>query len=154
MRDSDKRIKASTCEIPSVGVGDEEILEIFGSSRTIAIVGLSHKPEKDSYKVAKYLLEQGFEVIPVNPIREEILGKRCYKSLLDIPGPVDIADLFLSQDRILGVVKQAIQKMVKAIWMQIGVVDNEAAKLALGQGIKVVMNLCIMREHHRLKDKL
>ena len=146
--------KITDCEIPQFHSNDEEILSALKTTQKIAVVGLSHKPEKDSYRVAKYLLENGFQVVPVNPIREEILGQRCYKSLLDIPFSVDMADLFLRPEKVPQVVDQAIQKGIKVIWMQIGVVNNQAAEKAQQEGLKVFMNMCIMREHQRLKPFL
>jgi len=144
----------TNCEIPLSYYNDEEILLALKTTKRIAVVGLSHKPEKDSYRVAKYLLENGYEVIPVNPIREQILGQRCYKSLLQIPFEVDMADLFLPADKVPKVVDEAIQKGIKIIWMQIGVINNEAAEKAIQKGLKVFMNSCIMREHQRLKSYL
>ncbi|MFN3535509.1 MAG: CoA-binding protein [Desulfatiglandales bacterium] len=140
-----------SCEVPSTHLDDEEIARLLKETKRIAVIGISQKPDRDSYKVAKYLLEQGFDMIPVNPIRKEILGQRCYPSLLEIPFEVDMADLFLSPDKVPKVVEEAIKKGVRSIWMQIGVVHNEAAKKAMEHGIKVVMNRCVMREHERLR---
>lgn len=114
------------------------------------MVGLSPKESRDSNRVARYLMEQGYEVIPVNPGQKEILGKTCYRSLLDIPMEVDMADLFLNPTRVPPVVDQAIERAVRAIWMQLGIVHNMAARKAREAGIQVVMNRCIMQEHKRL----
>ena len=138
------------CEIPQYNPPSEEIREILQKVKRIAIVGLSPKQERDSNKVAKYLMEQGFEVIPVNPGQREILGQKCYKSLRDIPFPVDMADLFLNPKRVSPVVDQAIEKGIPVIWMQLGVVHNEAAKRAREAGIKVIMNKCVKVEHQGL----
>ena len=114
------------------------------------MVGLSPKESRDSNRVARYLIQQGYEVIPVNPGQKEILGKTCYRSLLDIPVAVDMADLFVNPARVPPVVDQAIQKGVRVIWMQLGVVHNASARKAKEAGIQVVMNSCIMQEHKRL----
>jgi len=128
----------------------EEIVEILRKRRKIAVVGLSPKESRDSNKVARYLMEQGYEVIPVNPGQKEIFGKTCYKSLADIPFQIDMADLFLNPTRIPPVVDQAIEMGIQAIWMQLGVVHNEAALKAKESGIQVVMDRCIMVEHEKL----
>ena len=138
------------CEMPEYNPPSDEIREILQRVKKIAIVGLSPKQERDSNKVAKYLMEQGFEVIPVNPGQKEILGQKCYKSLKDIPFPVDMADLFLNPKRVSPVVDQAIEKEIPVIWMQLGVIHNEAAKRARQAGIKVVMNKCVKVEHQAL----
>ena len=138
------------CEMPEYNPPSDEIREILQQVKKIAIVGLSPKPQRDSNKVAKYLMEQGFEVIPVNPGQKEILSQKCYKSLKDIPFPVDMADLFLNPKRVSPVVDQAIEKEIPVIWMQLGVIHNEAAKRARQAGIKVVMNKCVKVEHQAL----
>lgn len=144
-------MRNNLCELPITSADDSEIVRILKDTKTIAVIGISHKPERDSHKVARYLMEKGFQVIPVNPIRNEILGQRCYKSLLDIPFSVDMADLFLTPEKVPKAVDEAIQKGVKTIWMQIGVINNEAAKKAMEHGINVIMNMCVMREYERLK---
>ncbi len=138
------------CEMPEYNPPSEEIVDILKNAQKIAIVGLSPKEERDSNMVARYLMEQGYEVIPVNPGQKEILGQTCYKSLLDIPFPVDVADLFLNPVRVPQVVDQAIEKKIPIIWMQLGVVHNEAARRAREAGIKVVMNKCIKVEHQNM----
>jgi len=139
-----------SCEFPDENPPSKEIEEILAQCRTIAVVGLSPKETRDSNRVARYLMQQGYEVIPVNPGQKEILGKTCYRSLLDIPVAVDMANLFLSPARVPPVVDQAIDKGVRVIWMQLGVVHNASARKAKEAGIQVVMNSCIMREHKRL----
>ena len=125
----------------------EEMAEILREYKTIAVVGLSPKESRDSNKVARYLMDHGYEVVPVNPGQKEILGKQCFRSLEDIPFNIDLANLFLNPARIPPVVDQAIQKGVNAIWMQLGVVDNGSAQKAGNAGIRVVMDVCIMTEH-------
>jgi len=114
------------------------------------VVGLSPKEARDSNRVARYLMQEGYEVVPVNPGQREILGKACYRSVADIPFQVDMVDLFLNPTRVPQVVDQAIDKGVRAIWMQLGVVHNAAAQKARETGIQVVMNKCIMQEHKKL----
>ena len=139
-----------SCELPDDNPPSREIEEILAQCRTIAVVGLSPKESRDSNRVARYLIQHGYEVIPVNPGQKEILGKTCYRSLLDIPVAVDMVDLFVSPARVPPVVDQAIDKGVRVIWMQLGVVHNASAQKAREAGIQVVMNSCIMQEHKRL----
>ena len=128
----------------------EEIKQILKNSRKIAIVGLSPKEERDSHRVAKYLIEEGYEIVPVNPGQKEILGETCFKTLKDIPFKVDLVDLFLNPERVPPVVDQAIEIGAPVLWMQIGVIHNEAAQKAREAGLAVVMDRCMMREHKRL----
>jgi uncharacterized protein len=138
------------CEIPDRNPPSEEVVQILETYKRIAVVGCSPKPSRDSHKVARYLLEKGYEVIPVNPGQKEILGKTCYRSLKDIPDPVDVVDIFLNPKRVPPVVDQAIEIGVKAVWMQLGVVDNGSARKAREHGIQVVMNRCMMEEHRKM----
>ena len=128
---------------------DKELKEILKSSKTIAVVGCSRDPEKDAYKVPKYLKEKGYKIIPINPFAEEILGEKVYKNLSEIKEEVDIVDIFRPSEECLGIVKEAIKLKPKVIWMQLGIENKEAEKLAKENKIKVVMNKCIMREHQR-----
>lgn len=114
------------------------------------MVGLSPKEDRDSHRVARYLLKHGYDVVPVNPGQKEILGRPCFKTLADIPFHVDIADLFLNPERVPPVVDQAIRLGVLGIWMQVGIVHEEAAKKARKAGIAVVMDRCIMADHRML----
>ena len=142
------------CEIPEIDPPTDEVIAILKSSKKIAVVGLSPKANRDSNRVAQYLIRNGYEVIPVNPGQREVLGRRCYKSLTDIPFEVDLVNLFVNSGRITLIVDQAIDIKVKGIWMQLGIVNNEAARKANEAGIKTVMNKCIMIEHDRFKDRL
>jgi hypothetical protein len=135
------------CELPDTNPSSTEILDILKRFRKIAVVGISPKASRDSNRVAKYLIGQGYEVVPVNPGQREILGRRCYRSLRDIPFPVDIANLFLNPKRVGEVVEQAVELGIPVIWMQLGVVDNPSAARAREAGLQVVMDRCIMREH-------
>ncbi len=142
-------MQSALCELPDGNPPSTEIQKILAQCRTIAVVGLSPKESRDSNRVARYLMEQGYEVVPVNPGQREILGKRCYRSLADIPFQVDMVDLFLNPTRVAPVVDQAIDRGVLVIWMQLGIVHNAAAQKAREAGVQVVMNRCIMQEHKK-----
>jgi len=134
------------CEFPRSNATSEEIMEILRSSKVIAVIGASPKPERPSHWISIYLKDHGYKVIPVNPGHEEILGARCFKSLSDVPGAVDIVDIFRDPAAVPGVVEEAIAKKAKVIWMQEGIVHNAAADKARAAGLQVVMNKCIYKE--------
>jgi len=123
---------------------------ILTDYKRVAIVGLSDDWSRPSNFVAKYLLDHGFEVIPVNPKYDEILGQKCYKDLLSIPSPIDIVDLFQRAERVPPFVDDAIAIGVKVVWMQLGIVREEAAKKARAAGLEVIMNRCMKIEYARL----
>lgn len=129
---------------------DLEIKKILTEGKSIAVVGASNKSERDSYRIMKYLLEVGYNVIPVNPTYTEILGKKCYPDLRQIEEPIDIVDIFRRSEDVLPIVQDAAIMDAKTIWMQIGVQNEEAAELAHRAGMNVVMNRCIMVEHSKL----
>lgn len=116
--------------------------EIFQNCKTIAVVGCSPKPERAGNFVARFLQKQGYRVIPVNPGHAELIGERCYPSLRDIPEPVDMVDCFRRPEEMLSVVDDAIAIGAKVIWMQLGVINEEAAARAEAAGLKVVMDRC------------
>ena len=147
-------MKEIICELPSHTNPSEEIEEILRECRKIAVIGLSPKESRDSNKVARYLMEQGYEVVPVNPGQKKILGKTCYRSLRDIPFQVDTADLFLNPARVPQAVDQAIEIGVNTVWMQLGVIHNEATDKLRQAGIRVVVNKCIMTEHRKMRQKI
>ena len=128
----------------------EDYSELLRQSKTIAVVGLSPKDARPSNDVARYLLAAGYTIIPVNPGHDEILGLKCYPSLLDIPVKVDIVDIFRNSADVGPIVKDAIQIGTKAVWMQIGVVDPAAAERAETAGLAVVMDRCPKVEIPRL----
>jgi uncharacterized protein len=128
---------------------DEQIKKIY-ALKNIAVVGMSKNPEKAAHYVPKYLTEQGYNIIPVNPTADEILGKKCYHSLLDIPVPIDIVDVFRPSDQVKPVVEEAIKIKPKVVWLQEGIHDPEAESLAKKAGIDVVFNRCMLAEHQRL----
>ncbi|NWF77906.1 MAG: CoA-binding protein [Chloroflexi bacterium] len=127
--------------------------EILSSSRVVAVVGLSWKPHRPSYKVASYLKEQGYKIIPVNPTEKEILGGVCYPALASIPEPVDVVDIFRRSEEVPPIVEEAIRIGAKAVWMQEGVISEEAAARAREAGLKVVMDKCMLKEHRKLHGK-
>ena len=137
---------------------DAYIRVILNTVKTIAVVGVSPKVVRPSYFVFKYLLERGYRMIPVNPGQAggELLGQRIYATLADIPEPVDIVDIFRNSDAALGVVKEALALDPKpaVIWMQLGVRNDEAARLAEDVGLKVVMNRCPKIEYGRLSSEI
>lgn len=129
---------------------DERIKRALQECRTVAVVGCSRDPGKDAHKVPKYLKEQGYRIIPVNPSADEILGQRCYPSLEEIEERIDIVDVFRPSAEVYKIVQEAIGLKPKVIWMQLGIVNEEAAKLAERNGIDVVMDRCMMAEHRGL----
>ncbi len=129
-----------------------EVLRAFLERiRTIAVIGLSHDPDRPSYGVAMYLQEQGYRVIPVRPGGGEVLGEKVYERLSDVPVQVDLVNLFRAPRFVAGHVDDAILARAPAIWMQEGVVDPEAARRAHEAGLFVVMDLCILKEHRRAR---
>jgi len=138
------------CELPDYNPPDEEVVELLKSAKTIAVVGISHKEDRDSYKVAKYLKEHGYKIIPVNPKYKEVLGEPCYPDLKSIPEKIDVVDIFRKVDAIPGIVDEAISVGAGAVWMQLGLAHNESAEKARQAGLKVVMNKCMKIEHQRL----
>jgi predicted CoA-binding protein len=133
---------------------DSEIRDLIRRSRTIAVVGLSPKSERASHRVARYLKGQGHTIIPVNPEHAELLEETCYPHLTAIPADlrIDIVDLFRRSSEVGPIVDEAIARGVGAIWMQLGVVDEEAARRAAAAGILVVMDRCLMVEHAALVE--
>ena len=123
--------------------------EQLRNSKTIAVVGLSNNPERDSHRVAGYLQSQGYHIIPVNPVIEEALGEKSYPDLKSVPGPIDLVDIFRRSDQVMPVVDEAIEVGAKYIWMQDGVINDEAKAKAEAAGIPVVMNDCALRQHLR-----
>jgi uncharacterized protein len=125
----------------------ERITKLLESAKTIAVVGLTDTPMRPSYGVSHYMQSQGYRIIPVNPNISEWMGEKAYPSLLDVPEKIDLVDVFRRPDAVPEVVEQAIQIKAPAIWMQEGVVHQEAAEKARQAGIFVVMDKCILKEH-------
>jgi predicted CoA-binding protein len=123
------------------------IRNILQNTKTIAVVGLSPKPGRPSNRVASYLKAAGYTIIPVNPDQDTLLGLTCYPDLKAIPEPVDIVDIFRRPEHVLPVVKEAISIRAKVVWMQSGIINEEAAELAEEAGLTVVMDRCIKVDH-------
>lgn len=132
---------------------DDVLRRLLTGARTIAVVGLSDKPERDSNEVARYLQSVGYRVIPVNPMLTEVLGEKSYPSVTAVPPGVtiDILDIFRRSDQVAPVVAEGLERGVGSIWMQLGVENPEAATSAEARGVPVVQNLCIMVQHRRLR---
>ena len=128
----------------------KQIAEILRVGRTIAVVGLSAKRYRPSYGVAEYMQRAGYRVIPVNPHETEILGEKCYPDIESVPEPIDIVDIFRRSEFVPEIVEAAIRKGAKVVWMQEGVIHEEAARRAQEAGLEVVMDRCILKDHRRL----
>ena len=126
--------------------------KILNSSRVVAVVGLSPKPDRPSHQVARYLKKNGYKIIPVNPKAAEILGEVGYPDLSSVPEPVDVVDIFRRSEEVPAIVEEAIKIGAKAVWMQEGVVNEEAAARAKEAGLLVVMDRCMLKEHRKLKE--
>ena len=138
------------CEIAEKNVTEQDLVEILNRSRTVAVIGISHKEDRDSHKVAKYLKDHGYKMIPVNPKYKEVLGEPCYPNLKSVPEHIDVVDIFRNIEAIPAIVDEAITVGAGCVWMQLGLVHNEAAERARCAGLKVVMNKCIKIEHAHL----
>lgn len=139
------------CEFPTINANKQEIKEIFNITKTIAVVGLSPDESKDSHRVAKYLQEQGFKIVPIYPKEETILGEKVYRSLAEIPFEIDMVNIFRKPDILPLVADACIERGdVKIFWAQKGIVNNEAAQKAKDAGMRVVQNMCTMVEHRTL----
>jgi predicted CoA-binding protein len=132
---------------------DNAIKELLRTSRVIAVVGLSADEDKPSNVVARYLMDKGYKVIPVNPGQETILGQKSYKSLADIDEKVDIVDIFMKAEKVLPFVRDAIRLRPSAIWLQLGIVNEEAKSVADADKIMFVMDKCVKQEHTRLLQR-
>lgn len=127
----------------------QRIAELLKSAKAIAVVGLSDSPSRTSYRVSEYMQSQGYRIIPVNPSIRESLGEKAYASLSEVPGKIDIVNIFRRSEFVPEVVEEAIRLKLPAIWMQEGVVHEPAAEKARQTGIFVVMDRCILKEHSR-----
>jgi predicted CoA-binding protein len=130
----------------------KQIAEILRVCRTIAVVGLSAKRYRPSYGVAEYMQRAGYRIIPVNPHETEILGEKCYPDVESVPEPIDIVDIFRRSEYVPEIVEAAIRKGAKVVWMQEGVIHEEAARRAQEAGLEVVMDRCILKDHRRLRQ--
>ena len=129
---------------------DQQITDIL-SLRTVAVIGMSKHSSKAAHYVPKYLIDNGYDVTPVNPTAEKILNISCYDSVSEIEGPVDIIDVFRPSEQISFIIRDCIEKKPKVIWLQEGIHDFESEELARKAGILVIFNRCMLAEHQRLK---
>lgn len=143
----------SDAEIQPYAPSDATLRSILDEARTIAVVGLSSKPERDSYGVSRYLQRRGYRVVPVNPNETEVLGEKAYPLLLDVPADaaVDIVDVFRKAEETPSVADQAVRAGAKVLWLQEGIVNDEARRIAEDGGLTVVMGLCIRTTRERLE---
>jgi uncharacterized protein len=126
------------------------IKDILKNNHIIAVVGLSDKPDRPSYHVAAYLQKAGYKIIPINPNAEQILGEKSYPDLSSVPGKIDIVDIFRKSETVGPIVDESIKVRAKAIWFQEGVLNEEAALMAVQAGLKVVMDRCLLKEHFKM----
>ncbi|MEV5800109.1 CoA-binding protein [Streptomyces collinus] len=129
----------------------DEYRRILGGARTIAVVGASAEPGKHAHEIPAYLLRKGFNVVPVNPHHREVLGRPCFASLLDVGEPVDVVDVFRPAPETPAVARQALQIGARALWLQLGIVSDEARDIAEAGGLRVVMNRCLGAVHAELE---
>ena len=129
---------------------DRQIESLLRKTKTIAIIGASPKPWRDSGSIAQFLVAKGYTVYPVNPAYQEVLGMKCYPTIKSIGSKIDIVDIFRKPEEVLPIIEEAISIGAKSIWMQLGVINEEAAKRAEEGGLRVVMDRCIAVEHRRL----
>lgn len=127
----------------------EQVQELLRTAKVIAVVGLSTEPTKASNMVASYLKDEGYQIVPVHPKAESILGEKCYRSVADIPFPVDVVDIFRPASEVEGIVDQAISIHAKAIWTQLRIINLEASEKAVQAGLVAVVDRCIKMEHGR-----
>ncbi len=136
----------------AVAPEDRELRALLGEARTIAVVGLSSKPDRPSHDVASYLQEHGYRIVPVNPNENEVLGERAYPSLLDIPTdvPIDVVDVFRRAADTPPIASDAVRIGAKVLWLQDGIVNDDASRIASDGGLEVIMGVCIKRTKQRL----
>jgi len=130
----------------------EDLRQILATARTVAVVGLSDKPQRPSHEVAAYLQAEGYRIIPVNPMITRVLGENAYSSLRAIAEPIDVVDIFRRPEFVPAIVEDAIAIGAKVMWMQLGIVHEEAAERARAAGLTVVMNTCMATTHDRLRS--
>ncbi len=129
---------------------EEDLRSLLSEAKTIAVVGASPKPWRDSGAIAEFLVKKGYKVFPVNPQYQEVLGMKCYPDLKSVPEKIDIVDIFRNPDDVMPVIDEAISVGARSVWMQLNVVNEQAAQKAEAAGLRVVMDLCIAVEHRAL----
>lgn len=135
----------------AAGPTDAELRSILGDAKTIAVVGLSSSPGRESLGVAKYLQDRGYRIIPVNPSETEVLGERAYPTLADVPGSIDVVDVFRRAADTPPIAEQAVAVGAKVLWLQDGIVSDEARRIAEDAGLTVIMGVCIRTTDRRLE---
>jgi predicted CoA-binding protein len=137
---------------PDVSARQGALRSLLGDARVVAVVGISSDPSRPSHGVASYLQEHGYRIVPVNPKETEVLGERAYASLLDIPREihVDVVDVFRRPEHTPGVARQAVAIGARVLWLQEGIVNEEAARIATEGGLEVIMGVCMRHMHQRL----
>lgn len=145
----------SAAELQPYLPNDEELRSILGDARTIAVVGLSARRERDSHSVAAFLKSKGYRIVPVNPKETEVLGERAYPSLLDVPPDVaiDVVDVFRRAEFTPEIARQAVERGAKVLWLQDQIVSDEARRIGEDAGMTVIMGVCIRRESRRLEGE-
>lgn len=129
---------------------DDTLRRVLSTLKTVAVVGLSTDPSRDSYRVAEYLKKNGYKIIPVNPRAEEILGEKSYPNLKSVDEPIGVVDVFRRAEHVPAIAEEAVAVGAKVLWLQLGIESEEAAKTAHDGGLIVVQDACIMQEHKRL----
>jgi hypothetical protein len=132
---------------------DHELRILLGHARTIAVVGLSSRPHRPSHRVAAYLQTHGYHIVPVNPNETEVLGERAFPSLLDVTVPVDVVDVFRRAEHTPQIAREAVAIGAKALWLQEGIVNDEAARIASSAGLDVIMGVCLRHVRERLMEE-
>lgn len=140
-------------DIASANPDDATLRRVLTEHKTIVVVGLSPRPERDSNMVSRYLQAAGYRVIPVNPAVDEVLGEKSYPSLEAVPGPVEFVDVFRKSEAVPELAREAVALGAKVLWMQLGVRHDQAALMASQAGLVVVQDLCIKVEHARLMSR-
>jgi len=143
-------VSGEACRLPGGGSPDEIVARVL-ALKTIAVVGCSPNPARPSHYVSEYLREAGYRIVPVNPGHREILGETCYRSVADVPFPVDVVAVFRRPEEALTPILEAIAKKAKAVWLQDGITHAEGEELARKAGLLVVSNDCLMRRHMRAR---
>jgi predicted CoA-binding protein len=140
---------------PAYAPSDAELRSILGDARTVAIVGLSPKPHRESYQIAEYLQRKGYRIVPVNPNATEVLGERAHRSLLDVPQDVeiDVVDVFRRAEDTPAVAREAVRRGAKVLWLQSGIVNDEARRIGEEAGLTVIMGVCIRTTSRRLDER-
>jgi predicted CoA-binding protein len=131
-------------------LSDDELREIYGKTKTIAVVGASNDESKAANEIPRYLQRQGFRIVPVNPRGGEILGERAYASLTDVDVPVDVVDVFRPSEETPDIARDAVTIGAKVLWLQLGIESEESARIANAGGLRTVMNMCMGATHRRL----